>query len=680
MEPRLAGVLAQGIHYCSRPGDLMTHDAAPQATATRPDPSSRRGPRDPEVGRLETELRDAYTQLRLAEDRIDDLSDTLVSLEHSGSYRLARLISVTARKSAPPGTSRRRALLTMLAVETEARADPRLLLSRGPRLGLGDVRWNRFSRRHDPSRARLQQMRELSRSWDQRPLVSIVMPTYDPRRRFLRAAIGSVQSQAYERWELCIVDDGSRTDAAGRTIARYRDDPRIRFSERLVNGGIAEASQTAADMSTGELVAFLDHDDVLRPHALFEMVSYLRAHPACDLVYSDEDRLDPWGRRVFAHLKPDWSPELMDSCNYMCHLTVMRRALFERAGGFRAAFDGSQDYDLFLRCAELAREIGHVREVLYDWRMHEGSVASSALAKPEAFLAGSRCLQDRLARSGEDGTVVEGAWKGSYHIRRPVAGTPSVAVVIPTRDAVELLRQSVACVEREAAVFDVRIVIVDNDSADPETHEYLERCGHLVVPGRGPFNFSRLVNLGVAAAGAVDHVLLLNNDIISARPGWLQALLEHSQRSGIGAVGARLLFDDGSPQHEGIRVGAEGGAAINLDMSGYFGMGVICRTVSAVTGACLMVKRSLWEEVGGFDESLQVAFNDVDFCLRLVRAGYRNVYTPLAELTHLESASRGRRHPVEDERLFVSRWGPFPQGYDRYIGGHIWSFKPIDYR
>ena len=658
----------------------MTRDAAPEATATRLDPGSRRRARDPGVRRLEMELRDAYKQLRLAEDRIDDLSDTLASIEHSGSYRLSRLIAVTARKSAPPGTSRRRALLTAIALATEARADPRLLLSTGPRLGLDDVRWHRFCRRHDPSPAILRQMRELSRSWEHRPLVSIVMPTYDPRRRFLRAAIGSVQSQAYERWELCIVDDGSRTNAAGRTVARYRDDRRIRFSERLVNGGIAEASQTAADMSTGELVAFLDHDDALRPHALFEMVNYLRTHPACDLVYSDEDRLDQWCRVVFAHLKPDWSPELMDSCNYMCHLTVMRRELFDKAGGFRAAFDGSQDYDLFLRAAELAGEIGHVREVLYDWRMHEGSAASSPLAKPEAFLAGGRCLEDRLARSGENGTVVEGPWKGAYNIRRPIAGAPSIGVVIPTRDAVELLRQSVACAEREAAAFDVRVVIVDNDSADPETHEYLEGCGHLVVPGRGPFNFSRLVNIGVAAAGDVDHVLLLNNDVVSAQPGWLQALLEHSQRAGVGAVGARLLFASGSPQHEGIRVGAEGGAAINLDMSGYFGMGLVCRTVSAVTGACLMVKRAVWEEVDGFDEALPVAFNDVDFCLRLRRAGYRNVYTPLAELTHLESASRGRRHPVEDERLFVDRWGPFPQGYDRYIGGHIWSFTPIDYR
>lgn len=687
MEPTLRGVLAVGILYCDHmTAERQTRNAAApadrihEAAAALIDP--RLGSRwiDPDVRRLERELRDTYAQLRVAEDRVEEIGETLRGLERSRSYRLACLMSAMVHKGAPAGTARLRALKTMLAVVTEARADPRLLLTPGPRLAPGDVRWNRFCRRHDPNPERLHEMRRQSRSWNRQPLVSIIMPTYDPSRRFLRAAIRSVQAQAYERWELCIVDDGSRTDAAGTTIARYLDDPRIRFSERLVNGGIAEASQTAAAMATGEFVGFLDHDDVLRPHALFEMVEYVRAHPGCDLVYSDEDRLDPWGRRVYAHLKPDWSPELMDSCNYMCHLTVVRRDLFDRAGGFRPAFDGSQDYDLFLRCAELAKEIGHVREVLYSWRMHPGSAAGSPLAKPAAFLAGGRCLEDRLARTGEDGTVVEGAWTGSYHIRRPISGTPSIGVVIPTRDAVELLSQSVACVEREAAAFDVRLVIVDNDSAYSETHAFFERCGHLVIPGPGAFNFSQLVNLGVAAAGAVDHVLLLNNDVVSARPGWLQALLEHSQRTGIGAVGARLLFDDGTPQHEGIRVGAEGGAAINLDLSKYFGMGLTCRTVSAVTGACLMVKRPLWEEVGGFDEALRVAFNDVDFCLRLMHAGYRNVYTPLAELTHLESASRGRLHPVEDERLFVTRWGPFPQGYDPYLGRHIWSFKPLDYR
>jgi GT2 family glycosyltransferase len=651
-------------------------DTSAGASAQRHDAGGATAATAEDVRRLEQELQDAYANLRVAEDKIN----TLIGLEGSGAYRLGRLVATTSRKAAPHGSARRRALTNVLSAAKEARTDPRLLLTRGPRLDGADLRWNRFCKRHDPSTAQLQRMRESARTWTPQPLVSIIMPTYDPRPKFLRAAIDSVRAQAYERWELCIVDDGSPTNAAAKVIAGYARESRIRFTERRVNQGIAIASQAAADMTTGELLAFLDHDDVLRPHALFDMVKHVREHPACDLVYSDEDRVDPWGRRVWAHLKPDWSPELMDSCNYMCHLTVIRRDLFDRAGGFRPGFDGAQDYDLFLRCAELASEVGHVREVLYGWRMHEGSVASTGLAKPEAFVAGARVLEDRLVRAGETGTVVEGAWKGVYQMRRAVAGAPSIGVVIPTRDAVDLLRESVACVEREAADRDVRLVIVDNDSTDPATHEYLRHSGYEVVPGPGSFNFSRLVNIGVAAAGAVDHVLLLNNDITGAEPGWLDAMLEHSQRDGIGAVGARLLFEDGTPQHEGIRVGAEGGAAINLDLSAYFGMGLACRTVSAVTGACLMVKRALWEEMDGFDETLRVAFNDVDFCLRLMRAGYRNVYTPVAELTHKESATRGRRHPAEDERRFVSRWGPFAQGYDRYIGEHIWSFTPVSYR
>jgi GT2 family glycosyltransferase len=634
-----------------------------------------------EVRRLDGELQEAYAKLRRAEERNDTLKELIARIEGSGSYRLAHSLAETSRRMAPAGTRRRRVLSGALAIPMAASADPRLLLSLGQPLDSVDLRWNRFCRRHDPSAARLRSMREHARSWKDAPLVSVLIPTYNPSDRFLRAAIDSVRAQAYERWELCIVDDGSPTDAAARTLAAFRGDARIRFTKATVNGGIAQATQAAADMARGGLLAFLDHDDVLRPHALFEMVEYLREHPGCEMVYSDEDKLDRWGRRVGAHLKPDWSPELMDSCNYVCHLTVMRRELFDRAGGFRPGYDGSQDYDLYLRCAELAGDVGHVREVLYSWRMHEGSVAASTLAKPEAYMAAIRCLEDRLDRTGDTGTVVEGAWKGLYHIRRAIVGKPSVAVIIPTRDAVDLLRQSVACVEREEGPYDVRIVIVDNDSTDRFTREYLDRCGHLVVPGHGAFNFSWLVNLGVAAAGDVDHVLLLNNDVVAGNPGWIGALLEHSQRPGVGAVGARLLYDDGTPQHEGIRVGGQGVVADNLDLSGYFGMGVATRTVSAVTGACLMVKRALWQQVGGFDEGLRVVYNDVDFCLRLMQAGQRNVYTPLAELTHVHSASRGRHQPSsEDERLFISRWGPFEQGYDRYVGGHIWSYKPIEYR
>lgn len=494
-----------------------------------------------DVRRLEKELSDAYVELRKAEDRIN----SLVSLMGTGSYRVGSFIAATSRKCAPAGTARRRALSSIIGAAREARTDPRLLLSRGPRMNLVDLRWHRFCRVQDPSPAALRGMRERSKAWDQQPLVSIVMPTYEPREDFLRAAIDSVQAQAYERWELCIVDDGSRTDAAAKIAGSYSRDSRIRFSARSVNAGIAAASQTAADMATGDLIAFLDHDDVLRPHAIFAMVDYLRLHPMCDLLYSDEDKLDPWERRVQAHLKPDWSPELMESCNYMCHFTVIRRELFDRAGGFRTGFDGSQDHDLFLRCAEVAKEIGHVREVLYSWRINAGSAAGSTDAKPEANRARVRLLEDRLARCGETGTVVASELQGASLVRRSIVGAPAIAVIIPTRDAVDLLRQSVACVEREFMQLDVRLVIVDNGSTDAATLEYLDRCGNLVVRAPGAFNFSRLVNRGVAAAGPVDHILLFNNDVVRGRPGWLGALVEHSQRAGVGAVGARLLYEDG---------------------------------------------------------------------------------------------------------------------------------------
>lgn len=658
----------------------LSHGMSPASETASVDLTVTEDPRAEEIRRLERDLQNAYKLLRTSEERATQLEKALTSLEGSGSYRLARVIAGPAHRAAPRGTRRQQAMRYVIAAANGARVDLRPMLPLPQRLAPADERWKEFCRRNDPSHARLRRMREISRGWEERPLVSIIMPTYKPHKHFLRAAIRSVQAQAYQHWELCIVDDGSSDGTAARELSRWTGDPRIRFTALPVNGGIGKASQCAAEMSTGRLITFLDHDDVLRPHALFEMLRYLHAHPLCDLVYSDEDKLDENNRRVEAHLKPDWSPELLESCNYMCHLTTMRRDLFERAGGFREGFDGSQDYDLFLRCAELAREIGHVREALYSWRKHRGSAAGNALAKPEAVAAGARSLEDRLVRLAIDGTVVQAASLNMFHVSRAIVGNPTIGVVIPTRDAVDLLRQSVACVEREADAHEIRLVIVDNDSAEPATLEYLSHCAHRVVPGRGAFNFSRLVNLGVAALGSVDHVVLLNNDIVDAKPGWIGALLAHSQRPEIGAVGARLLFSDGTPQHEGIRVGGQGVPAHNLDLSRYFAMGHACRTVSAVTGACLMIKRSIWEQLGGFDESLHVAFNDVDFCLRVMNLGFRNVYTPLAELTHLESASRGGRHPADDEQQFRSRWGPFHQGYDRFTGGHIWSFDPIDYR
>jgi GT2 family glycosyltransferase len=309
------------------------------------------------------------------------------------------------------------------------------------------------------------------------------------------------------------------------------------------------------------------------------------------------------------------------------------------------------------------------------------SAAASTEAKPAAYDAAVRALESACERREERALVEHSTVKGFYFVRRRIHGDPSVAVIIPTRNRVDLLRELLVSIEANTGPRNHRIVIVDNASTEPETLAFLDRCGHRVVRHPKPFNFSAIVNHGVRDAGAADHILLLNNDMVVRTPTWLDAMLEHSQRPDVGAVGARLLLPDGAVQHEGVRVGGENVPADHLDLTGYFGMGLCTRTVSAVTGACLMVKRSLWEEVGGFDERLRVMYNDIDFCLQLRERGYRNVYTPLAELIHLHSASRSRRLILpEDGRIFVERWAPFRSGADPYVSTRIESFAPLSYR
>lgn len=661
-----------------------------------------------EAARLGMDVRDADAQLREAREAVAHLAHTNAALRaevDSIAFRMAQRARRVVHRVAPDETARREALSASLRAAVSLRRSgplhvarraltrasasgarlsatrrtPALESARTPPLSDADLRWNQFITAHEPSAPSLERMRVQSRAWSDRPLVSVLMPAYRSAPWFLRAAIDSVRAQAYENWELCIADDASPGREVADTAAHYGHDSRIHFVRREENGGIAAASNSAAEMAQGDYIAFLDHDDVLAPHALYQMVRHFLAHPEDDLVYSDEDKLDEFGRRVQAFLKPDWSPELLEACNYVSHLTVMRRRLFDGAGKFRPGFDGSQDYDLLLRATEKTRHVGHLAEVLYSWRMVPGSAALALEAKPAAYAAGARALESAVERRGENSWVGAGRAAGIYQVRRAVAGSPSVAVVIPTRDRLELLVQAVACAEAERGPRDVRIVIVDNDSADPRTLAYLARCGHTVTKVPGVFNFSRVVNRGAEAAGTVDHILLLNNDIVTASLGWIDAMLEHSQRPEVGAVGARLLLPDGRVQHEGDRLGGGGGLANNLDLSGYFNMGLCTRTVSAVTGACLMIKRSVWEGVGGFDERLRVIFNDVDFCLRVQQAGYRNVYTPFAELTHALSASRGGHHPTEDCRLFTERWHPERLGADPYIGAHLNSLQPVTY-
>lgn len=529
--------------------------------------------------------------------------------------------------------------------------------------------------RVEPDAEALRTMRAESGAWEDAPLVSVVMPVYNSDPRWLDAAIRSVVDQAYERWELCLADDASSDARVVACLQAWASaDHRIHFRVREINGGIAAATNTALETAGGELVTFLDHDDVLRPHALFEVARFFRDHPDQAMAYTDEDHIRPDGVRFDPYLKGGYSRDLLLSNNYLCHLLTIRRSLLTELGGIREGFDGAQDHDLVLRASEKGN-VGHIGDVLYSWRQVPGSTALRGSEKDYAWDAGVRAIEDALTRRGTPGRVEKGSTPGWYTVRYKISGTPLVSIVIPTRDRVDLLRVCVRSIEQRTDWTNWRLVIVDNGSVEEETLEYLASLRHEVVRDPDYFNYSRIINRGVRATDG-EHVLFLNNDVEVVSPEWMTAMLEHSQRPEVGGVGARLLYPDGRPQHEGVRIGG-GILAGNIDHVGYYNLGESIREVSAVTAACMMMRREVFDRVGGFDERLRVAFNDVDLCLRIRKLGYSIIYQPLARLYHFESATRGRLHPMADERLLISTWGDADTLVDPYVSPRIKGYSPL---
>lgn len=518
-------------------------------------------------------------------------------------------------------------------------------------------------------------MRERARGFARQIRISVLMPVYNTPDAWLRRAIDSVLAQAYEDWQLCIADDASTAPHVGATLAEYAArDRRICVVSRPVNGHISEASNSALEMAEGSFVALLDHDDELAPHALYLMAKAVNEHPALKLVYSDEDKLDDEGVRFDPYFKPDWNPELLLSQNFVCHLGMYETDMVRGLGGFRRGYEGSQDYDLALRCVQQldAGQIGHVPHVLYHWRAIEGSTALSGGEKDYAGQAGARALSHHLAAAGEPEADVQMV-TGGYRIRRPsLQPLPRVSLIIPTRDRIDLLQQCIDSIVQTTVYPDYEILVVDNQSSDPDTLAYLaeldQRANVRVLPYPDAFNYSRINNF--AARHATGEVLaLVNNDIQAIHADWLEEMVRHASRPGNGVVGAMLYYPDDHIQHAGVIVGLGGvaGHAYTAMPRGYPGQhhrAQLTQNLSAVTAACLVVRRSVFEEVEGLDESLEVAFNDIDFCLRVARAGYRNIWTPWAELYHHESASRGYEdNPVKKARFdgevarMQARWG-----------------------
>lgn len=521
----------------------------------------------------------------------------------------------------------------------------------------------------------LRQMEPRIAAFARRPLVSVLMPVYNTPEQWLRACIDSVLAQNYPHWELCIADDASTDARVGEVLAEYTArDQRIRVVRRETNGHISAASNSALEIARGEYVALLDHDDELAPHALYMVAKALDEQPGLRMIYSDEDKVDEHGHRFAPYFKPDWNPELLLSQNYACHLSVYQTALAREVGGFRLGYEGSQDHDLALRAsAKLGRgEIGHIPHILYHWRAIASSTALSGSAKSYTDDAGVRAITDHLRARGEHSATVE-AVTGGYRVRRPVGDDgPLVSLVIPTRDRVELLRMSVGSILERTRYRNYEIVIVDNQSSDAETLAWMEQIQRdprvRVLRHDAPFNYSKINNAAVRECrGTV--IGLVNNDIEVIDGDWLEEMLGLALVPEYGAVGAMLYYPDQLIQHAGVIIGT-GGVAGHAHVGqprgtpGQHNRAMLSQNLSAVTAACLLVRLDVFEEVGGLDEDFEVAFNDVDFCLRVAARGYLNAWTPWAELYHHESASRGYEDNPEKMARFMgevgriqARWG-----------------------
>lgn len=503
--------------------------------------------------------------------------------------------------------------------------------------------------------------------WDARPLISVVVPVHNTKPEWLLALVESIRAQFYPHWQLVLVDDASTRSETRDALRGVEAAPKIRVLRSESGGGISAATNDGIAEAEGDYVAFVDHDDLLEPDALLQVARAIDATDA-DIVYTDEDKIDEAGEERFdPHYKPAWSPDLLLSQNYISHLTVIRRELIDRVGGLNSDFDGSQDHDLVLRCAEQANEIVHVPLALYHWRAVEGSTAREFGEKSYPWEAGRNAVEKALGRRQIPGTVELGKRPGTYRVHREVVGTPKVSILIPFRDQPKLLEQCIRSILDKTEYEHYEIVGLDNQSAEPATLALMHKLAELDSRVRfeifdEPFNFSAINNFGAGLAKG-EHLVLLNNDTEVISPEWLGAMLAHSQRKEVGAVGAKLLYPDDRIQHAGAILGIGGVAGhshkfVDNKANGYFSRPHLTQNVSAVTGACLMIKKNLYQELGGLEERyLSVAFNDIDFCIRLREKGLLNIYEPAAVLYHHESVSRGYEDSIEKKKRFSTEVG-----------------------
>ncbi len=549
------------------------------------------------------------------------------------------------------------------------------------------VDYQKWIGKHIPGAGELERQKKTKLS--ENPRFSIVVPLYKTPVRYLKEMISSVQEQTYPNWELCLSDGSGEHSPLTGVLKQYEAaDPRIRVIRHEAALQIAENTNEAIQAATGDFLVFMDHDDVLTPNALFECAKAVSEKKTLEVIYSDEDKMSMDGNKFFQpHMKPDFNLDLLCTVNYICHLFVVKKELADRVGLLRKEFDGAQDYDFILRCIENTEEIHHIPKILYHWRSHEDSTAENPESKLYAFEAGKRAVQAHYDRMEIPAKVSKGEYLGLYRTTFIRTEDPLISILIPNKDHIEDLKRCISSIEEKSTYRNYEYIIIENNSEKQETFEYYKKLEKenekvRVVYYQGGFNFSAINNFGASFAKG-DYLLLLNNDTEVINPRCLEELLGYCMRKDVGIVGARLYYEDDTIQHAGVVIGFGGIAGHCFvqqprESTGYCHRIISAQDYSAVTAACMMVRRSVFEEVHGLTEELAVAFNDIDFCLKVRKAGYLVVYNPYAELYHYESKSRGLEDtPEKLERfhreiaLLEKRWPEIMKNGDPYYNPNL---------
>ena len=511
-----------------------------------------------------------------------------------------------------------------------------------------------------PDEAELNRQRRQKLSCE--PLISVAVPAYRTPGTFLVQMMDSLLAQTYRNWELCIANGSPEDPEMKKILREYTGkDKRIRVKNLEENLGIAGNTNAALEMAEGEFIGILDHDDLLAPNALYEIAAALDKDGSLEAVYTDEDKVTTdLGEHFQPHLKPDFNLDLLRSNNYICHFFVVKRSVLEKTGGFRPELEGAQDYDFIFRCVEKAEKVGHIPEILYHWRTHKESTADNPASKMYAFEAGKRAIEAHLERTGVPGTVSHTPDYGFYRVTYPVQGEPLVSIIIPNKDEKETLKACIESIREKTEYTNYEILIIENNSTSQEIFHYYKELSEdpriRLLRWKKKFNYSAINNYGVRHAKG-EYLLFLNNDVTVITPGWIKEMLGVCQRPDTGAVGVKLIYPDNTIQHAGCVIGIGGIAGhMFVDMpanrTGYLHKASLLQDMSAVTAACMMMKRSAFVEAGGFTEELSVAFNDVDLCLKVRQNGKLIVYDPYVQLYHMESKTRG----VEDNKAKVRRF------------------------